>query len=70
MFPQKAQRACELLDCCRSRGLNLLALNLQFCMREQRIASTLVAAASPAEILPLARKWAALDPAEQAAIVG
>ena len=47
---QQTQRAYELWKWSQSQGVNLLALNLQFCMREQRIASTLVGAANPAEI--------------------
>ena len=47
---QQKQRAYELWEWAQARGVNLLALNLQFCMREQRIASTLVGAANPAEI--------------------
>jgi len=46
----RMQRACAIWDWCRERGVSLLALNLQLCLREHRIASTLVGAASPAEI--------------------
>jgi aryl-alcohol dehydrogenase-like predicted oxidoreductase len=48
--PERVERACRLWDWAEARGVSLLALNLQFCTREKRIASTLVGAANPAEI--------------------
>ncbi len=47
---ERVERACALWDWAQARGVNLLALNLQFCMREPRITSTLVGASNPAEI--------------------
>jgi aryl-alcohol dehydrogenase-like predicted oxidoreductase len=51
-FKQCAEtaRALELWQWARSVGADLLALNLQFCLQEPRIASTLVGARSAAEI--------------------
>jgi len=51
-FPRRpeTEAACALWDWARSRGADLLALNLQFCAHERRIASTLVGAASAEEI--------------------
>jgi len=63
-------RARALWEFCRARKVSLLALNLQFCLRERRIASTLVGAARPEEIeedVRMARTpipdgvWAALE---------
>lgn len=48
--PQRLARAGTLWEWARSRGVSLLAVNLQFCLREQRIASTLVGARDPTEI--------------------
>lgn len=45
-----AQRAYEVWEWARSRGVNLLALNLQFCLREQRIGSTLLGVSNPTEL--------------------
>ena len=47
---ERVQRAGLLWDWARARSVNLLALNLQFCLRESRIASTLVGACDPAQI--------------------
>ncbi len=47
---QRVKRACELWDWAQARGVSLLALNLQFCMRQQRIASTLIGASRPTRI--------------------
>jgi len=49
-YRRQAERAYELWQWAQSRGVSLLALNLQFCAREQRIASTLVGVSNPAEI--------------------
>ena len=46
----EVQRARALWEWAESRGASLLALNLQFCLRETRISSTLVGASNPAEI--------------------
>jgi aryl-alcohol dehydrogenase-like predicted oxidoreductase len=43
-------RAAALWDMAQEHGVDMLAINLQFCLRELRIASTLIGAASPAEI--------------------
>ena len=47
---ERLERACRLYDWAQSVNVSLLALNLQFCARERRIASTLVGASNPAEI--------------------
>ena len=47
---ERVQRAGLLWDWAQARGVGLLALNLQFCLRESRIASTLVGACDPAQI--------------------
>jgi len=44
------QRAQALWEWAQSKGVSLLALNLQFCMQEARITSTLIGASHPAEI--------------------
>jgi len=46
----RAQRAHELWKWTQALGINLLALALQFCLRETRISSTLVGAANPEEV--------------------
>ena len=46
----EVQRARALWEWADSRNISLLALNLQFCLREARIASTLVGASNPEEI--------------------
>jgi len=43
-------RATELWQWCQDKGTSLLALALQYCMREARIASTLVGASTPEQI--------------------
>jgi aryl-alcohol dehydrogenase-like predicted oxidoreductase len=48
--PDEVRRASAMWQWAQSRGLDLLALNLQYCLRQPRIASTVVGAASPAEI--------------------
>jgi len=47
---ERVQRVCELWGWAQSVGVSLLALNLQFCLRERRIGSTLVGASNPAQI--------------------
>lgn len=47
---QRVTRAVELWQWARQSNVSLLAVNLQFCMREMRIGSTLVGAATPAEV--------------------
>lgn len=51
-FATKARmrRAAALWDWAQARGVSLLAVNLQFCLREERIASTLVGACDPAQL--------------------
>ena len=43
-------RAFQLWQWAQARGVNLLALNLQYCLRDARIASTLVGAANPEQV--------------------
>lgn len=47
---EATDRAQALWEFAEARGISLLALNLRFCLREQRIASTLVGAQTPKEI--------------------
>lgn len=47
---ERVRRATELWRWAAERGLSLAALNLQFCLRERRIASTLVGVANPDEL--------------------
>lgn len=47
---QRVTQATEIWQWCQERGSSVLALNLQFCLREWRVASTLLGAATPAEI--------------------
>jgi len=51
-FPVRKEtpRAIELWEWARKRNANLLALNLQFCVREPRISSTLVGCSNPAQV--------------------
>ncbi len=49
-FVERISLAQELWDWTQSSDINLLALNLQFCMREPRIAATLIGAATPSQI--------------------
>jgi len=46
----EVRRARAMWDWAQTRGLSLLVLNLQFCLRNPRIASTIMGASSPAEI--------------------
>jgi aryl-alcohol dehydrogenase-like predicted oxidoreductase len=46
----RVQRAHKLWEWTQSLDVSLLALALQFCLRETRISSTLVGAANPAEV--------------------
>jgi L-glyceraldehyde 3-phosphate reductase len=47
---ESTDRAQALWEFATARGTSLLALNLQFCLREERIASTLVGAQTPEEV--------------------
>ncbi|MCY3021421.1 MAG: aldo/keto reductase [Planctomycetota bacterium] len=47
---EEVRRARALWELGRAHGISLLALNLQFCLRERRIASTLVGVQTAAEI--------------------
>jgi len=47
---ERVRRATELWQWAEARGITLPALNLQFCLREPRIASTLVGVADPQEL--------------------
>ncbi|MBU0609359.1 MAG: aldo/keto reductase, partial [Armatimonadetes bacterium] len=46
----RVRRAYELWQWAASKGVSLSALNLQLCLRELRLASTLVGAADPEEL--------------------
>ena len=46
----EVQRAVKLWEFAQSKGVSLLGLNLQFCMRERRITSTLVGVANPEQL--------------------
>lgn len=46
----RVRRATELRQWAGERGIGLAALNLQFCLRERRITSTLVGVANPDEL--------------------
>ena len=56
--PAMVQQACQLWQWANGRGIDLLALNLQFCARRPWVASTLVGASRPAEIEADARAFA------------
>ena len=56
--------AYELWHWAQSRHCSLLALNLQFCLRERRIASTLVGVSNPAELEADVRAISAEVPAQ------
>ncbi len=47
---QNAERAQRLTDWCRERDIDRAALNLQFCLREKRFASTLIGFSRPARV--------------------
>ena len=47
---EQAERAAQLWEWCQMRKISLLALNLQFCLRDPRIASTLIGFARPARV--------------------
>lgn len=47
---ERVRRATELWQWAAGRGISLAALNLQFCLRERRITSTLVGVANPDEL--------------------
>jgi D-threo-aldose 1-dehydrogenase len=44
------ERAHSLWAWCRARGASLLAVNLQYSLREPRVTSTLVGCAAPGQI--------------------
>lgn len=48
--PERVQRAHELWRWAQSRGVSVNALNLQLCLKEPRIASTLAGVADPEEL--------------------
>lgn len=48
--PERLGRSVRVWEWCREHGVDLLAANLQLCAREERIASTLVGAASPEQV--------------------
>ncbi len=47
---KEAQRAHDLWDFCNARGISLLALNLQYCLRDNRVVSTLLGVGNSAEL--------------------
>ena len=47
---REVRRARQCWEFANAHGINLLALNLQFCMREERISSTLLGVASSREL--------------------
>ena len=49
-YDQNTERAAQLSDWCRERDIDRAALNLQFCLREQRFASTLIGFSRPARV--------------------
>lgn len=49
--PDEVKLARSLWEFARDRGIGLLALNLQYCLRERRIASTILGASSAREIM-------------------
>ncbi len=48
--PERVKRAHEIWDWARRRDVGLGALNLQYCLRERRVASNLLGVANPAEL--------------------
>lgn len=48
--PERASRAYDLWRWAQSKGVSIEALNLQLCLKEPRIASTLVGVADPDEL--------------------
>jgi aryl-alcohol dehydrogenase-like predicted oxidoreductase len=49
-FGEQVRGARRLWEWCQARGVNLLALNLQYCLREPRIASTLIGFSRPSRV--------------------
>ncbi|MGC9349877.1 MAG: aldo/keto reductase [Anaerolineae bacterium] len=49
-FEARVEKAYELWTWCKAWGVDLLALNLQFCVRDPRVDVTLVGAATPGQI--------------------
>jgi aryl-alcohol dehydrogenase-like predicted oxidoreductase len=49
-FEEDVQKAYELWTWCNAWGVDLLALNLQFCVRDPRVDATLVGASTPGQI--------------------
>lgn len=47
---EQAEKAAQLWQWCQARKISLLALNLQFCLRDPRIASTLIGFTRPARV--------------------
>jgi len=47
---EQAESAAKVWQWCQARDLSLLALNLQFCLRDPRIASTLIGFTRPARV--------------------
>ena len=55
---KNAERAGQLSDWCRQRGVDLDTLNLHFCLRERRFASTLIGFSRPARVEQNVRAYA------------
>ncbi|TFG71342.1 MAG: hypothetical protein E4H27_04840, partial [Anaerolineales bacterium] len=49
-FEERISLAQKLWDWAQSKDIDLLALNIQYCMRDPRITATLMGAATPAQI--------------------
>ncbi len=48
--PHNAERAAAMTAWCEERGLDLATLNLHYCLRERRFASTLIGFSRPARV--------------------
>jgi aryl-alcohol dehydrogenase-like predicted oxidoreductase len=49
-WQDRVEKAYELWTWCKAWGVDLLALNLQFCVRDPRVDATLVGASTPGQI--------------------
>ena len=55
---KNAERAGQMSDWCRQRDIDLATLNLHFCLRERRFASTLIGFSRPARVEQNVRAYA------------
>ena len=55
---RSAERAGQMSDWCRERGVDLDTLNLHFCLRERRFASVLIGFSRPARVEQNVRAYA------------